>query len=107
MTQHDYSSALETFKFAGYPVVSVGELTVREIIGDDAADAIIHALRIAQKLKEPLTMGVISAGLNAAKICDEYQHGERCIFLESSEDVFKAMRDQMLKEINDGDGGNE
>lgn len=88
MTQYDYKTAEEWFKITG---VKHPQLV-------PVHEAIIHALRIAQKLHEEPSDAAVWVAMQIQKEKHEFP---------SPRKLFKAMRDQMLKEISADDGGNE
>lgn len=87
---HDFKEALE-----GMTIAKQNGLVT--IYGANI-DAIIHALRIADRL-----MGEPS-GKMALAVCDIYERTdtEAKVMAEQAKYDFKVMRDHMLKEIKDG-----
>lgn len=80
MTQHDYKAALDTIDIHCF---TAGLWVVKH------KQAILHALRIADKLMEEPSEGMNLAGVDA------WEKSPLAVVAQ-----FKAMRDQMLKEID-------
>jgi len=88
MTQHDYEATLECFNsgYEGDP----------DFLEHTHGDSIRHALRIAKKLHEEPSEGM-SHVCNRLRIVSRIPGDEKYEPLQNM--IFKAMRDQMLKEL--------
>lgn len=93
----DYAQALEGIEWK----LRDGSLTVEETA------SVIRALRIADKLQQEPSEAMCNAGLEGAdlKVLRDYKGnptGQKItIDNEECASIFKAMRDQLLKEVKD------